>query len=560
MARDKSKLENALRFITGGKAPVVRGNFKAIDDDLVKGADKVLNEKDLVDSAPDVLRFAEKEIAEQGVHGKDAMIKQVYPEGSEQGVLQRVGNKITGTGRVLGDIIPSFKENSLRALGGAEQAEKVVAKHAQASTKEGGLRGAANISDNPAASFAQTIKNEVGAIDNQFTSRFNMIGDLKTKTNPNFVLEEVTKVINKYKKDKYFATGEEGKAIIGGMNKHLNDLINGQYKSQTEMLRSLRRYTGERKHVANTKNIAEKHTISALNEDVRKAFMKAVERKGQSRKKLIPILKEQRRKAYIAGDEAKVAKIEKQIEFNENFLSSAKKLDKEFSAYKSLQSKSKAGSGKLDAAEVFRALDDPLASSKLLDKILTDSIHGPQLLIKFRKQIAAIEKTSGREGLSAKVEQNLQDTLAHKLFKKDITPKDHSPTFMKFITSVDGRKMMKEVWPKSGGKGGVIDQWAYVMNRTADKEQLGSYLTRMFATYLGPAAAAGMGIAGAGAGVAVSAGAAFGTMAIIGGLLKSKQFQNFAIKQFSKDPYKPYQALGKVGDILEKAGLDNQLW
>lgn len=544
-------------FKTANKKSVkgLQDALRGDDVSLTSSTDNIINEKELVDSAPDVLKFAEKEISEQGTHGKDAMLREVYPEGNEQGILQRVGNKVTGTGRVLGDAPDFLKEAAVRSLGGAQTAENIAAKHAKSSVEDGGLMGAELISESPGRSFSKTIGNEIDVIDNQFTSRFNMIGDLKTKTNPNFVLEEVTKVINKYKNDKYFATGEEGKAIIGGMNKHLTDLIEGQYKSQTEMLRALRRFTGERKFKANTENIAEKHTISSINDDVRKAFMKAVERKGQSRKKLIPVLKEQRRKAYVAGDEAKVAKIDKQIEFNKNFLGSAKKLDKEFSAYKSLQSKAKPGSGKLDAVDIFKTLGDPVAADKLLKSILTDAVHGPNLLIKFRSQISAIEKTSGNKGLLDKANRHLQDAFAHRLFKADVK-KNSPPPFLSFMTNKDGRAMMKAVWPESKK---MIDQWKYVLDRTKNKDEAGSFVTRMLGTYLGSGLATGMALSSAGLTAGLAAGGGVLTMSLIAGLLHSKPFQNFAIRQFSKNPYKKYEALGKLGDIIEKAGGDRVL-
>ncbi|MCS5589403.1 MAG: hypothetical protein NZ824_05480 [Candidatus Thioglobus sp.] len=542
-----SKTPRGSREWSDLKAEAQQAKKEALEQQQITGTTDDILEAEAVTGAPDVVDFQLKPSPKTTKYGGDAMEQQVYPEGKSK--LQGLGSAITGTGRRVSNTGDFLKESTARSLGGQDEAQAIVARHAKAGVDDGGLQGAASANSESAASFSHTLKGEIDHIDNNFRGRFRKLGNLTVPGKDNrFIETSINKVINKYRKNKAFATSDEGKAMLGVMDDWIDGLKGGEW-NQTEVLRKLRRYTGERSFSAGRggKDLAEAPIIDRLNADMREVFMEAVSRKGFDRKRVLSTLRAQKKKAYLAGDETKVAKLDEQIEFNKKFLENAIKTDKDYSRYMRLKTKAQPGSGELDAIQILKTLDNPEASSKLLNSMVGDKTHGMVRIKEFRKRIEAIQKVSGREGLAGQVENHLQETLAHKLFNQDVTATGVPNNFASFMSQKSGRDIMKSVWPKQEK---MIDQWHYVMQRTSDKDQMGSFLSRMMATFLG--GGAGFVIGGP---IGAAAGST-GTLFVINGLLKSRPFQNFAIKQFSKEPYKPYKALGKLGDIIEKVGGD----
>lgn len=549
---------------------------EALEQQQLTGTTDDILEAEAVTGAPDVANF-QKQLGEGGElspiqkkFGGEAMEHQVYPDGKPT-VAQEIGSALTGVGRRLSNTKDFFKENIARQLGGQDEARAVISKQAESSTATGGLKGASTATEDSVSSFLFNLKGEVEGIEGAFRTRYRALGDLSLKESKGSVSGAISKLMQKHGSKKtrtggadsteptFFAQSDEGKAMLGEMDEWLRAIDAGEM-TETEVLRALRRRVGERTYATGKggKDLPEQHAMQRLNKDMRKLFDDTLEAKGKELKKNLPILRRKHNEAVKRGDTETAAKLEKAIESAKGFAEKARAVDKDYSRYMSLKTKATPGSGDIDAVELFKMLDNPVSASRYLNGMVGDLTNGVTRLRQFRKRIEAIEKVSGDKGLSSKVESNLQETLAHKLFGKDIHGESIGTNFKAFLESKNGRTMMKEVWPDSAD---MIDQWSYVMRRTSDKANLSSWISRAFATYLGPGMAAGL-LSGGGAtvaagatvGLAVGGAATIGTMVVIGGMLKSQAFRNFAIKQFSKEPYKEYKALGKLGDILEKVG------
>lgn len=533
------------------------------------GATDDILEAEAVAGAPDVAKFHTQhgeggELSPiQKKFGGEAMEQQIYPDGKPT-VAQEIGSAITGVGRRLKNTKDFFTENTARSLGGQDEARAVISQQAKSSTATGGLKGASTANENSASSFVFNLGEEISSIEGAFRTRYRALGDLSLKDSKGSISGAISKLMQKHgvKKTRtggadnteptFFAQSDEGKAMLGEMDEWLRAIDAGEM-TETEVLRALRRRVGERTYATGKggKDLPEQHAMQRLNKDMRKLFDDTLGAKGKELEKNLPILRRKHNEAVKRGDTETAAKLEKAIESAKGFAEKARAVDKDYSRFMSLKTRSTPGSGDLDAVDLFKILDNDAAASRHLNNMLGDSTNGLHRLRQFRKKIEAIEKVSGKKGLSDKIDVNIQETLAHKLFGKDIHAQPLESTFKSMLESKNGRTLMKEVWPDSGD---MIDQWAYVMRRTADNDNMSSFITRAFATYLGPGMAAGALTVGAGAGMLIGGVATFGTMAVIGGALKSRAFRNFAIKQFSKEPYREYKALGKLGDILEKVG------
>lgn len=537
--------------------------------DITSTTDGILREEALGEGAESVIhhRFGKSgdaTVLKQKFGGED-MRNQVYPDGNTS-AAQSIGSAITGTGRRVSNALDFGKEAAARALGGQKQARNVLKDHAE--SLEGGLPGAAGATSTSAGEIGHTLLNQVEKIEAGHRAAYKNLGGLDTVDKPDFIIGGMHRLYNKYSFKKttggkginkeepsYLSGTDEGKGVLHEIETWITSIQEGSM-TPSQAIRALRRRVGERSHVASAgqKNLPEQHDLQRLNKDMRSFFEEVVEQKAKSLKKTLPTLQRNLRQATKRGDTETAEAIKKQIWHAQTFKSQAEKVDQSFSRWKKLETKAKPGSGEMDAVALIKVMDKPDEASKLMNGLVNDMTNGVTRLSTFRKRVAAVEKVSGEVGLVAKVDYHLQQTMSHNLFQKDIQD-GISTNFAKALNQKNGRDLMKSVWPEHKN---LIDDWSYVMRRTADSAEGSSFLTRALSTMIGGGAGAAAAVAGVGVGVTMGVAGLVGTATYMGlqGLLKTKGFQNFAIKQFSKAPYERYKALGKLGDIIEKNGGD----